>query len=64
MTFGHFSGWEQEKSPKYLGGIMAADMRSTTCVRIKTSKTPIRVTLLYIPHSVVLQTIPNAGMKK
>ena len=48
----HFSGWEQMKSPKYLAGIMAADMRGTTCARTKTSKAPTRVTLVYTPYSV------------
>ena len=55
MTSCHFSGWEQVKIPKYLAGKMAAEMRGTTCARTKTSKAPTRVTLQYIPYSVVLR---------
>ena len=47
MTSCHFSSWKQVKSPKYLAGKIAADMRSTTYERRK-KKAPTLATLLRV----------------
>lgn len=55
MTSGHFSVLQQVKSPIYLAGVMAVDMRGETCARIKTPKAPTRVIYRYIGY------IPYSG---